>query len=184
MDGAECAHQQFDGLRRSGRYRQRAMVSRRDKHCLCASGAEVAEPSQRATELARRRGLQGHRGRPWGHQPWPGGGWRRPRPACEKRASILHIHVRYTHTTSHYTSMSEMESADLLLCPRSCFDNRPTGRRVKRGVTCAYNKHVRLSCRLWRRVSYISYNAREPRGNNPPRPGAKKPRSKIKLQTK
>ena len=38
------------------------MVSRRDKHCLSASGAEVAEPAQRATELARRRGLQGHRG--------------------------------------------------------------------------------------------------------------------------
>ena len=33
------------------------MVSRRDKHCLCATGAEVAEPAQRATELARRRGL-------------------------------------------------------------------------------------------------------------------------------
>ena len=33
------------------------------KHCICASGAEVAEPAQRATELARRRGLQGHRGR-------------------------------------------------------------------------------------------------------------------------
>ena len=33
-----------DGLRRSGGSQQRAMVSRRDKHCLCASGAEVAEP--------------------------------------------------------------------------------------------------------------------------------------------
>ena len=30
----------------------------------------------------------------------PGGGWRRPRPACGRRASFLHIHVRYTHTTS------------------------------------------------------------------------------------
>ena len=96
-------HQQSDGLRRSAWAGQHAMVlvSRRDKHCLSASGAEVAEPAQRATELARRRGLQGHRGRPWGHQPWPGGGWRRPRPACGRRASVLNIHVPYTHTTSH-----------------------------------------------------------------------------------
>ena len=37
----------------------------------------------------------------WGHQPWPGGGWRRPRPACGRRASsFLHNHVPYTHTTS------------------------------------------------------------------------------------
>ena len=42
------------------RYRQKATVSRRDKLCLSAFGAEVAEPAQRATELARRRGLQGH----------------------------------------------------------------------------------------------------------------------------
>ena len=35
---------------------QHATVSRRDKHCLSAFGAEVAEPAQRATELARRRG--------------------------------------------------------------------------------------------------------------------------------
>ena len=43
-----------------------AMVSRRDKDCLCASGAEVAEPAQRATELARGAeacSMQGHRGR-------------------------------------------------------------------------------------------------------------------------
>ena len=51
-------------------------------------------------ELARRRGFQGHRDRPWGRQPWPGGGWRRPRLACGKRASFLHNHVRYTHATS------------------------------------------------------------------------------------
>ena len=44
--------------------------------------------------------MQGHRGRPWGHQPWPGGGWRRPRPACGRRASFLNIHVPYAHTTS------------------------------------------------------------------------------------
>ena len=80
---------------------QHAMVSRRDKHCLCASGAEVAEPAQRATKLvAQRRGLQGHPGRPWGHQPWRGVGWRRPRPACGRRASFLHIHVSYTHAAS------------------------------------------------------------------------------------
>ena len=35
---------------------QHAQVSRRDKLCLSAFGAEVAEPAQRATELARRRG--------------------------------------------------------------------------------------------------------------------------------
>ena len=29
-----------------------------DKHCLSATGAEVAEPAQRATGLAQRRGLQ------------------------------------------------------------------------------------------------------------------------------
>ena len=45
-----------------------------------------------------RRG--GHRGRPdlrlgpsRGHQPWPGGSWRRPRPACGRRASFLNIHA-------------------------------------------------------------------------------------------
>ena len=42
------------------------MVSRRDKHCLSASGAEVAEPAQRTTELARRRGLQGLLGQIFG----------------------------------------------------------------------------------------------------------------------
>ena len=72
------------------------MVSRRDKDCFCASGAEVAEPAQRATELARRRrrGLQGHRGRPWGHQPWPGGGWRRGHTAGlrKRKASELFKH--------------------------------------------------------------------------------------------
>ena len=40
------------GVQRSGGSWQHAMVSRRDKHCLCASGAEVAEPAQCATELA------------------------------------------------------------------------------------------------------------------------------------
>ena len=74
------------------------MVSRCDKHCLSASGAEVAEPAQCTTELARRRGLQGHRGQPWGHQPWPGGGWRRPLPACGRRASFLNIHVTILYT--------------------------------------------------------------------------------------
>ena len=68
----------------------------------------VAEPAQRATELARRRsrGLQGQIEADlgaWGHQDqpwrWPGGGWRRLRPACGRRASVLHIHVPYTVLT-------------------------------------------------------------------------------------
>ena len=46
---------------------------------LLLTADNSTDAAQRATELApRRRGLQGHRGRPWGHQPWPGGGWRRP----------------------------------------------------------------------------------------------------------
>ena len=73
---------------------------------LCASGAEVAEPAQRATEPARRpaprlfRAIEADLGAispapaPWA---WPGaGGWRRPRPACGRRASFLNIHVPYT----------------------------------------------------------------------------------------
>ena len=60
MDGAKCDHQQ--SVMVCGAQRvwagKRAMVSRRDKHCISASGAEVAEPAQRATELARRRGFQ------------------------------------------------------------------------------------------------------------------------------
>ena len=41
---------------------QHAQVIRRDKHCLSASGAEVAEPAQRATDVGARPapgGLQG-----------------------------------------------------------------------------------------------------------------------------
>ena len=82
------------------------MVSRRDKHCLwlCASGAEVAEPTQRATELARRRGICSyaalgaraivHLEADLGAWPWalgaisPGwaaaGGGHGPRPACRE----------------------------------------------------------------------------------------------------
>ena len=45
----DCGREQSAGLRRSGRYRQHAMVIRRgDKHCLSASGAEVAEPARSA----------------------------------------------------------------------------------------------------------------------------------------
>ena len=101
---------------------QRFLVSRRDKHCLCASGAEVAEPAQRATELARRRGLQHAGSRAIeadlaAISPGPGraasGGWWRPRRAHllrrnrgrrEPRASFLNIHVPYTHATSHQPS--------------------------------------------------------------------------------
>ena len=42
---------------------------------------------------------QGHRCRPWGHQAWPGGGWRRPWRACGRRASFLNYHVHTTHAT-------------------------------------------------------------------------------------
>ena len=83
------------------------MVSRRDKHCLSASGwrrgsrACPARHGPRSSPGAEAcRAIEG-RGRPWGHQPWPGGdSWRRPRPACGRRASLLHIHVPYTHATS------------------------------------------------------------------------------------
>ena len=50
-------------------------------------------PARHGARSARPR-LAGHReadlGSLGGHQPWPGGGWRRPRPACGRRASFLH----------------------------------------------------------------------------------------------
>ena len=114
---------QSAGLRRSAWAGQHAMVSRRDKHCLCASGAEPegsrACPARHAHgALARRRGLR----RPWGHQPWPGGGWWRPRPACGRRVSFLHILMQratymysgsgglHAHTSWHARS-SDLRSA-------------------------------------------------------------------------
>ena len=63
----------------------------------------VAEPAQRAAaaaphgarpapRLAACRAIEADLGA-WGQirEPWPG--WRRPRPACGRRASFLNIHV-------------------------------------------------------------------------------------------
>ena len=65
--------EQSDDLQRSAWAGQHAMVSSRDKHCLCASQlfwrrGSRACPAQCATELARRRGLQGHRA--WSSPRW------------------------------------------------------------------------------------------------------------------
>ena len=69
---------------------------RRAEFCCRRLKAGAAE---RATRLAVRRGFHGHRGRPRGLQSWPGGGSRRPWPACGRQTSFLNVHDRMTHAT-------------------------------------------------------------------------------------
>ena len=121
----ECGREQSAGLRCSGGYRQRAMVSSRNKHCLCASGAEV---DSRACPARH------------GAHPGPGaeacraieadlGAGRRlaaaTAPAGGRRASCLHIHVRCTHATS-------------LFCHAFCFLQKPAIRYSLMPIDNAY----------------------------------------------
>ena len=81
-------------------------VSADDKHCLCASGAEVAEPAQHATELARRRGLQARAigGRPCsllGPSALAGRQLAAAKAGLRKASELFkHSCPLYTHTTS------------------------------------------------------------------------------------
>ena len=67
-----------------------------------------------------RRGFHGpaHRGRPRGLQSWPGGGSRRPWPACGRQTSFLNVHEHMTHATS-----------------RRCFDERLARARTSKTAT-------------------------------------------------
>ena len=74
---------------------------RRARFCRRRLTAGAAE---RATRLAVRRGFHSHRSRPRGLQSWPGGGSRRPWPACGRHTSFLNVHVQMTHATSRTRS--------------------------------------------------------------------------------
>ena len=112
VHATECRHQAAAGLWRSCGSQQDRSACVDDKHCLCASGAEVAEPAQRATDLARRRGLQGGRAieadLAWGHQPEPtislgrasAGGGHGGLAEGERAFCTFMYDIHYTHTTS------------------------------------------------------------------------------------
>ena len=80
----------------------RSTVMRSGRRARFSRRRLTAGAAQRATRLAVRRGLQGHRGRPSGLQSWPCGRSRRPRRACGGRAIFLNNHVpmRMTRATS------------------------------------------------------------------------------------
>ena len=86
----ECRHQQSGGQQRSGGYRAHRSCSRRCRAARFCRRRLTSGPAARATAVPGGCGLHGHRGRPRGLQPWPGGGCRRAWRACGgRRASEL-----------------------------------------------------------------------------------------------
>ena len=85
----------------SDSYRTPSPDSRPDSH-RTVTGHDRFDP------MTGQSDIQGSE-RPW-VQSWPGGGSRRPWPACGRRASFLNIHVPYTHTTSLRWSSTAVDS--------------------------------------------------------------------------
>ena len=83
-----------------------ALIWRRPSACLPPTAESWRGAAERARPRAAARcapcgGFHGHRGRPSRpFQSWPGGGSRRPWPACGRQTSFLNVHVHMTHATS------------------------------------------------------------------------------------